>query len=156
LNPKDLLERITSKGDLAVFLLSSVAGYVVDALAHIHGLGSPGAVGGVAGTAGLGAKKGLEALLDFREASQYSLTDPLPPPEHALPDTTVDKARVLLTGDGHDDLASRLMSDRRLERDGLLSTTEFRETFDEVIAEYRRRSLGPALYRAASESSRPD
>ena len=65
---KTVLGKAETKGDVAVVLGAGTVGFVVDALASVHGVFSPGTVGALSATGALSAKKGWEARREAKRA----------------------------------------------------------------------------------------
>jgi hypothetical protein len=78
---KDVLDRVTSPGDIATVLIFGVAGYTIDAGLNAVGFMEPGIVGNASALGALGVKKAWESrwrawqlrrsLRDVRERAEH-------------------------------------------------------------------------------------
>jgi hypothetical protein len=67
---KTVLGKAETKGDVAVVLGAGTAGFVVDALATVHGVFSPGTVSALSAAGALSAKKGWEAAREAKRKAK--------------------------------------------------------------------------------------
>jgi hypothetical protein len=56
-----LVNKVSTKGDMATVLIFGTVGFAADALSSLHGLISPGYFAGLAASGALGAKNAIEA-----------------------------------------------------------------------------------------------
>jgi hypothetical protein len=123
MNPTDLLERFSSRGDVACFLVGSVAGYIFQALLQLHGFGSDAEVSTLGGVAGLAIKKSVDAL---RGES-----------EDAVPNEAFKEAIRRLQEEGLHEQANLLEADAMLAQAGLLSPDQGKLSLESAIDAYR-------------------
>ncbi|MEU4338939.1 hypothetical protein AB0F59_30535 [Micromonospora lupini] len=125
----DVLDRVSSPGDMATVLLAGTAGFLVDAALNLVGFLSPGAAGIAAASAALGLKKALEAgrgrhaetkRVAFGKAEAIRRGEAL---------------REVLRGSDRFDLQRRLFRATTLYEAGALSDVRLQDEYNFVVSE---------------------
>jgi hypothetical protein len=128
---KDLLEKVSTRGDLATVLIAGTAGYLLDAGLNLIGFLEPGIVGVLSASGALGVKKAIEAGWERHPSEKYE--------QKALAQQKVRAARLmdLLEREGRNDLATKLRREINLIETGVITPEISSAAIDEVIQEYR-------------------
>jgi hypothetical protein len=135
----ELLSRISTKGDLATVLLCGTAGFVGDVALSLTGLFSPGVVAGLAASAGLGVKSGVDGFLEHRQNRNDS----------SQGIEKAGKVITLLMGAGFAEDANRLERELTLARNGLSDLNTLSRVTEECLEHWRK--AGSVGMRAAGQ-----
>lgn len=120
----ELLERVSTPGDLATVLLFGSAGYLLDAGVNLIAFLEPGTAALIAATSTLGLKQGYHA---WKAA-------PLAPQDRT------EALHDLLSDGAHDDLSDRLEREFALLEKGIIDRSDFTARFENIVEAYRTRS----------------
>jgi hypothetical protein len=128
-----LVNKVSTKGDMATVLIFGTVGFAVDALSSLHGMISPGYFAGLAASGALGAKNAMEAAW-ASHAKKQSLKD-----RH---DSTIRRAEILVQELGSEGFLStqqnKLQRDLALLDKGLITIEELEATITECLDAYRQ------------------
>jgi hypothetical protein len=132
---KQILSKVSTKGDLATVLLAGTAGFVGDVALSLAGVISPGTCAVLAASAALGAKNGVQAGLDGRRARRTAIASR----EEQLRKTHI--AIETLYEAGLNGEALRLRKEVDLFMKGLSDETELASVTKRCLDEYRIRNI---------------
>lgn len=130
---KEIFKAIETPGDWAVVLIAGTVGFGGDLLSTVHGLPSPGTLGGLSATGALGLKKGYQAsraAIRRRKAAAAILRRVRDAP------TRAEKLVRLFEEKGFDSGVQALQNARDLHSLGEWDDSKLDEACEAVVNEY--------------------
>jgi hypothetical protein len=124
---KEILSKVSTKGDVATVLLAGTVGFIGDVALSLTGVISPGTCAALAAAAGVGAKQGIQAGIEGRRSGRLAKAAAHDAVEKA------QKAAGVLDREGLDVEARRLNRELLLFNEGLSDETQLAATTKQCL-----------------------